>query len=146
MRRPFLRGSSLAALLLVSAACAPPQPSPQAPGPNAGTGTRVVTEEQIQRSGASTAWQALQYPVHSYPFDDTGQVGHRGQSSMLLPDRPRILLDGVDLTEFGVLMQIPASDLYSIKVLEGTDATTFYGTNAGSGVILIVTKNSLAHD
>ena len=146
MRAPPLRGSPLAALLLVGAACAHPQPSRQAHRPHAGAGATVVQEEQIQRSGASTAWQALQYTVHFYRFDDTGQVRHRGQSSMLLPDRPRILLDGVDLTEFGVLMQIPASDLYSIKVLEGTDATTFYGTNAGSGVILIVTKNSLAHD
>ena len=146
MRSPCLRGSSLAAALLMSAACAHPQPSQQAPSPHAGAGTRVVTEEEIQRSGATTAWQALQYTVPFYRFDETGQVRHRGQSSILLRDQPRILLDGVDLTEFGVLMQIPASDLYSIKVLEGTDATTYYGTNAGSGVILIATKNSMAHD
>jgi outer membrane cobalamin receptor len=142
MRSPFLRGSSLAAAILVSTACAHPQPSQQAPGPKAGAGTRVVTEEQIQRSGATTAWEALQYTIPFYRFDDTGQAHHRGQSSILLPDRPRILLDGVDLMEFGVLMHIPASDISSIKVLEGTDATTFYGTNAGSGVILIATKNS----
>lgn len=145
MRSLFLCRSSLAAALLASGACAHPQPSQQVPGPSFGSGTRVVTEQQIQRSGATTAWQALQYTVPFYRFEDTGQVSHRGQSSILLTDQPRILLDGVDLTEFGVLMQIPASDLYSIKVLEGTDATTYYGTNAGSGVILIATKNSLAH-
>ena len=72
-------------------------------------------------------------------------MGNRGQSSILPNDHPRILLDGVDLTEFGVLMQIAASDLHSIKVLDGKDATTYYGTNAGSGVILITTKNSMPH-
>ena len=141
MRCPSLRGSSFAAVLLGSAACAHPQPSEQAPSPNAGT--RVVTEQQIQRCAASTAWEALQCAIPFYRFESTGRVRHRGQSSILLVDQPRILLDGVDLTEFGVLMQMPASDLYSIKVLEGTDATTYYGTNAGSGVILIATKHSL---
>jgi outer membrane cobalamin receptor len=143
MRSPLLRVSSLAAAILVSAACAHPKASEQAPAPSAGTSTRLVTEEQIQRSGASTAWEALQYTVPFYRFDYTGRVGHRGQSSIVLTDQPRILLDGVDLTEFGVLMQMPATDLYSIKVLEGTDATTYYGTNAGSGVILIATKHSI---
>ena len=140
MRSSFVRCSPLAAAIFLTAACAHPQSSQQAPAPAPNTDTRIVTQEEIQRSGATTAWQALEYTVPFYSFDYTGRVRHRGQSSILLSDQPRILLDGVDLTEFGVLMQIPATDLSSIKVLGGHEATTFYGTNAGSGVILIATK------
>lgn len=141
MRSSFVRCSSLTAAIFLTAACAHPQPSQQAATPKPSASTQIVTQEEIERSGATTAWQALEYTVPFYSFDYTGRVRHRGQSSILLADQPRILLDGVDLTEFGVLMQIPATDLHSIKVLAGHEATTYYGTNAGSGVILIATKN-----
>ena len=38
-----------------------------------------------------------------------------------------------------MLRMIPANNLYSIQVLTGPDATTYYGTSAVAGVILIET-------
>jgi outer membrane receptor protein involved in Fe transport len=109
-------------------------------------GTRFITAEQIQASGAKTAWEALRLTVPLYKFRDAnrgtpGRIDSRGRSSVLLADQPRVLLDGTDLTEFGVLGQMPATDLESIEVLSGIEATTRYGTNATKGVIILRTKS-----
>lgn len=105
----------------------------------------LVTAEQIAASGATTAWEALRRTVTSYTFRESGNgtplhISHRGRSSMNLSDRPIVLLDGVQLTEIRILEQIPATDLYSIEVLSGISATTYYGTNANNGVISIRTR------
>jgi len=38
-----------------------------------------------------------------------------------------------------VLDGMPAGDIAAIVVLSGLDGTTYYGTNAGNGVVLIFT-------
>jgi outer membrane cobalamin receptor len=106
---------------------------------------QVVSEEQIAKSGARTAWDALRLTVHNITFNETGRgqpsrITRRGRSSMLLDDGPRILVDGVALTDYTVLARMPATDLLSIEVLSAMDATTLYGTNYSGGVIRIHTK------
>jgi outer membrane cobalamin receptor len=39
------------------------------------------------------------------------------------------------------LIQVPATTLASIEILGSIDGTTYYGSNAVGGVILIHTKN-----
>src|SRR5713101_6155631 len=106
---------------------------------------QVVTEEAIAKSGARTAWEALRFTVHNINFYETGRgqptaITRRGRSSMVLDDGPRILVDGVALTDYTVLARMPASDLLSIEVLSPMDATTLYGTNYVGGVIRIHTR------
>jgi outer membrane cobalamin receptor len=140
MRSSFLSSAVLSGVFLAAVGCGR-LPANEAASPNAHPNARYISQEQIARSGATSAWQALQYTVPFYRFDLNGTIRHRGQASILLHDRPKVLLDGIDLTEFGVLMNLPATDLSSIEVLGGTDATTYYGTNSASGVILIHTIN-----
>src|SRR5207248_822037 len=69
---------------------------------------QTITEEQIAKSGARTAWDALRLTVHNVTFNETGRgqptrITRRGRSSMLLDDGPRILVDGVALTDYTVL-------------------------------------------
>lgn len=106
----------------------------------------VITEEQISRSGTSNAWDALKklVPQLVYGEKKSGQpskLERRGPSSFLLNDAPLVFLDGVRLPDFRTLEQISAASIESIEVLNGIDGTTYYGTNAVSGVILIRTKN-----
>jgi len=106
---------------------------------------QVVTEEQIAKSGARTVWEVLQLTVHNITFNETGRgqptrITRRGRSSVVLDDGPRILMDGVALTDYTVLARMPASDLQSIEVLGANEATTLYGTNHSGGVIRIHTK------
>jgi outer membrane cobalamin receptor len=108
-------------------------------------GNRIITQVIITRSGAKTAWDALQRTVPFFEFredsrGDPSRIDHRGRSSIVLSDQPMILVDGVELTDFKVLGGMPASDLLKIEVLSGIDATTRYGTNATKGVIRIWTR------
>lgn len=108
-------------------------------------GGRIITQVVITRSGARTAWDALQRTVPFYAFRENSRGGpsridHRGRSSIVLRDQPLVLVDGVELTDFSVLGVMPASDLFEIEVLSGIDATTRYGTNATKGVIRITTR------
>ena len=50
-------------------------------------------------------------------------------------------MDDADLSDFHSLNQVPASTLLSIEILNGIEGTSYYGSNAVSGVILFKTKN-----
>jgi outer membrane cobalamin receptor len=132
---------SLATVLL--AGCI--HPRPMRSGDNQGERT-VLTEEQIARCGASTAWDVLKRlaPQFSFGEDRNGQprrLERRGRSSILLNDAPLVFVDGTEMSDFRSLIQIAASTLESIEILGAIDGTTYYGSNAVSGVILIHTKN-----
>jgi outer membrane receptor protein involved in Fe transport len=73
----------------------------------------------------------------------------RGQSSLLLGNEPLIVVDGVRLytapNNAGVAApsrndDINISDIESIELVKGPEATLRYGTGAANGVISIVTK------
>jgi outer membrane cobalamin receptor len=75
--------------------------------------------------------------------DRNGQPAHlrwRGRSSVYLDDAPVVVLDGVRVADWKVLAQIPAGEIEFINILTGIEGTTYYGTNAVSGVIEIRTK------
>ena len=146
MLRPLRRFRSLSVplvLLTILPECHGAKPR-TASEPPAGF---VVTTEQIQRSGARTVWEALQLNVPLVSFRGTTQSGsgenlrirRRGRSSLLLNDDPRVFIDQVRITDLSVLDGMPASDIAAIVVLSGLDGTTYYGTNAGNGVVLIFT-------
>lgn|SRR5690349_13915454 len=106
----------------------------------------VLTEAQIARCGASNAWDVLKRlaPQFSFGEDRDGQprrLERRGRSSMVLSDAPLVFVDGTEMADFKSLIQIPANTLASIEILGAIDGTTYYGSNAESGVILLHTKN-----
>ncbi len=105
----------------------------------------VITEAMIARSGGQTAWEVLrrEAPQLSFRENRNGQptgMQRRGRSSILLNDTPMVLIDGVRNQDIRSLQQIPASMLLSIEVLTGIEGTTYYGTDAVGGVIVIKTK------
>src|SRR4051812_19015121 len=82
----------------------------------------MITEAQIERSGARTAWDALKRlaPQFSFRENRNGQpatLERRGRSSILLSDAPLVFVDGAELADFRSLNQIPASTLFSIEIL-----------------------------
>jgi len=105
----------------------------------------LITEEMIARSGGQTAWEVLkkEAPQLTYGERRDGRptkLERRGPSSFVLNDAPLIFVDGVQLVDFQRLQTLPASALHSIEILNGLDGTTYYGSNAVSGVILITTR------
>lgn len=120
------------------------KPRPAVPNLDAGT---VITDEQISETGARTMWEALQRTVKYTRFQESGsgspeRIRRRGSSSIVLSDDMPIFIDQVRVNEIKVLATLPARDIERIQVLNGVYATTYYGTNAGDGVILIRTREA----
>ena len=109
-------------------------------------GTFLITAEQIEKSGAQTAWQALKRgaPMLTLQEDRNGRpqsMGRRGRSSFLLDEAPLVMLDGVRVPDFHALDAIDAQSILTILIYDGVEGTTYYGTDAVSGVIVIKTKD-----
>ena len=138
-RSPILASS----LMVVAGSCKSFHPGPVVP---ADASDRIlITEAMIARSGGQTAWEVLrrEVPQISYGENRNGQatgMERRGRSSILLKDPPMLFIDGVRIQEMVTLQQLPASTLLSIEVLTGSEGTTYYGTDAVGGVILVRTK------
>ncbi len=64
----------------------------------------------------------------------------RGPASIYLDDQVRLMVDNVRVYDVQVLDQIPASDIVTIEVLSGLDATTRYGGASTAGLIIIHTR------
>lgn len=133
-----------ASWVVLSLACGPAvQRSQTADVP---AGTVVITAEQIEKSGARTAWQALKQhaPMLQTTEDRNGHptsLGRRGRASFYLHEAPVVLVDGVRITDFQSLEDIAAQTILAIYIYDGIEGTTQYGTNSVSGVILIKTKD-----
>jgi outer membrane cobalamin receptor len=132
-----------ASLVLVLLGCGPARH-----GTNtlAAPGTFLITAEQIARTGAQNAWQVLQQsaPMLMAQNDKDGRPGkltRRGRSSLVLDDSPIVLVDGVRVPDFRTLDSVSAETIKAIYIMDGVNGTTYYGTNSGSGVILIKTKD-----
>lgn len=117
---------------------------PRAQEPDAGAG-RIISSETIAKSGARTMWDALVLNVKHTSFGHDGSgaatgASKRGASSISFQDRVAIFLDHQRIYNIELLQQMPARSIDRIQVLSGLDGTTYYGTNAGDGVIRIITK------
>jgi len=117
------------------------KPRAATPARNVG---HLITHEEIERSGARTMWEALSKTVRYARFQESGtgtpeRIRRRGSSSIVLTEDMPIYIDQVRVSEVRVLASLPARDIDHIQVLNGLDATTYFGTNAGDGVILITT-------
>jgi outer membrane cobalamin receptor len=98
----------------------------------AAPGTFLITAEEIEKSGARAAWQVLKQraPMLSMQEDRNGRLqstGRRGRSSFVL--------DGVRVADFDALDTIEAQSISTILIYDGVEGTTYYGTDAVSGLI-----------
>lgn len=125
---------------------------PPAGQPTRGTGGRIVTRAEIERSGARSAWDALRVTLPGLSLRESRigtplGIGRHGRASIYLSSEPLVIVDFVRVTDIRLLRDIGADDVMSIELLNGIDATTYHGTNAGSGVILVRTRGTfLPHD
>ncbi len=108
---------------------------------------RIITEAQIADSEAKTMWEALRRTVRYARFQESGtgspeRIRRRGASSLVLNEDMPIYIDRVRVVDVRILASLPAHDIERIQVLNGVQATTRYGTNAGDGVILIRTRGA----
>jgi outer membrane cobalamin receptor len=128
--------------LLATAACAPPRATVDPDAPRG----EVVTSEQIAATGAGNVWDVLRRTVRSLSYM-TGTDGRpmairrRGRSSIQTDDQVLVVIDHVRLDDIRLLYSMPPATVERIEVLSGIEATTYFGVNAGDGVIHIITKS-----
>lgn len=111
-------------------------------------GSRLISYDQIHRARATNAWDLLREVGTNMRFAESpmGQPVSlrttRGRSSLVLreADVPLLIVDGVRMTDPFYLRDIPTSILSSIRLLSGIDGATYYGLNAGAGVIVVTTR------
>lgn len=104
--------------------------------------TKVIDTEQIERLGANTALEAIEYAIPGIEYS----TNHGLKANIHgLTNYGLILIDGQKTTKdrFGNpnLIRIQASDIERIEVLNGA-ASVLYGSDALSSVINIITKKN----
>src|SRR5437762_11955205 len=99
----------------------------------------LITQEAIAASGAKTAWDALKRTVpYVHLRENRGRparITRRGPASIYLDDQVRLMVDNVRVYDVQLLDQIPASDIATIELLSGLEATTRYGATPTAGLI-----------
>jgi outer membrane cobalamin receptor len=108
----------------------------------------MITAEAIEQSGARNAWEVLErgeagvVARDDYNGQPTQLRSRRGKSSILLKnsDRPIVVVDGARYGRIDVLREIPANSIALIRILNGIEATSALGTNAGGGAVFVYLK------
>jgi hypothetical protein len=123
------RWLTISAVVLASA-CAGPRPA---------TGlsydSSVITEEEIENSGAVTAYDAIK-KVHANFLSYRGPTTLNQTSS----PEPTVYLDGQLFGLIGILKTIPSAQVAEIRLYRAWEATTRFGNGNMGGVIAITTR------
>jgi len=139
----IVRLAALGALAI--GGCRPVPGATHATPPLAGRET-VITEAEIAKMGARTAWDVvrLRAPRLTAGQDASGRVsGVRIQEprSVMADETPLLVVDGAQVGDITYLTEIEAADVHSIRILDGEVATQLYGIQAASGAIVVETKH-----
>lgn len=120
------------------------------PNPRTSGGAMTITEAEIARSGATTAWEVLKTSARRYTYmeDRLGRPlrisAQRGVSSIALndADAPLVVIDGARVTDVIALAELSAGAIASVEIFSGLRGTGSQGTNASAGVIYIHTRDA----
>lgn len=115
-------------LLLAALSCAHPATT-------AGSNRKLITEDEILSTNATTAYDVIARLRAEY-------LRNRGPTSLLLPSRaePVVFLNEQLYGSLDVLKQVRSSDLAEIRFYDGPDATTKFGSQYSGGVIQLVIR------
>jgi hypothetical protein len=124
-------GLAMGLVVLVMAGCASSQ------GGGAVSTHEILTAEEISRTTALTAYEAIQ--VRRPAFLAGAQ--QRGLRDADQPDtRPVVYVNGVFYGEVESLREIPVREIKDIRFVEANDATRVLGSAHAGGVIIVTTK------
>ena len=130
----MLRFSSkflILATLAAFAACTTAGGSSRSDARPASVPSSVLTEAEITRAGAGTAYEAVERLRPWYMF----RTRARGASCDLA-----VYVDGVRLGGLSALHGIPSTSVWQIRFLGGFDATTRFGNGHCAGAMVVVTR------
>lgn len=132
---------SLVLVAVASGCSTAPGADGTTPNPREG---QILTREQIARSGARDAWEAvqrggtrlnIQYTREGSP----ARVTHRGVDSFELNAQVLLVVDGAHMASLSRLREIRAENVDYIQVLPARVGVVKYGTAGGNGVVVVRT-------
>lgn len=97
---------------------------------------QVITEDQIEASRATTAYEVIQ-KVHA------NFLSYRGETSLNRSTShpfPTVYVDGQEYGPISSLANLSASQIATIRLYRSWEATTKFGTGNMGGVIAITTR------
>ena len=97
---------------------------------------QIITEDEIDASGASTALEVIQRLR-------VGFLTYRGETSFdksKSEPYPDVYVDGVEYGGISTLRNIPALEVSTIRLYRSWEATTTFGSGHMGGVIAITTR------
>lgn len=132
MRRSVIRRLALSAMVLLAGAGA----CTHAPPPNESPSSDVILADEIERSHAVNAYEAVAKLRRNFLTD-------RGPTSIVdesAPRVPNVYVDGMHYGPLASLHNIPAQDIASIRLYRAAEAQYKYGGDNRAGVIEVTTK------
>jgi len=119
------------AALLVFAACGPTKSGRAAP-----QNRNLITADEIAKSNASNAYEAVERLRPSF-FQTRGSQSIQNTA----PPTPMIYVDGMRYGTVQSLMSLPTISIISIQYMNALDATQRFGIGNDGGAILVTTKH-----
>lgn len=119
-------------MLFLGLGCAAP-----ATRSRAGADPQIITEEEVEASRAATAFEVIQKLRANF-------LSYRGETSVINRNSqpyPTVYLDGQQYGPIGILRNIPASQVSTIRLYRSWEATTKFGTGNMGGVIAVTTRH-----
>ena len=140
--KTFRHLASLLAISMSVGACATaPGADGATPNPREG---QILTRDQIARSGARDAWEAIQRGGTKLNIQYTregspARVTHRGVDSFEINAQVLLVVDGAHMGSLARLREIRAENVDYIQVLPARVGVVKYGTAGGNGVVVVRT-------
>ena len=104
----------------------------------------TVRAEDLEKVPAGSAASALQGKVAGVSVTNLGRPGQgatillRGGANFYGSQAPLVIMDGIFIE--GGLADINVDDIASFEIVKGASASSLYGSRAGNGVIVIISK------
>lgn len=119
------------AALLAIAACGPTKPGRAAP-----QSRYLITADEIAKSNASNAYEAVERLRPAF-FQTRGSQSIQNTA----PPTPMVYVDGMKYGTVQSLMTLPAVTIISIQYMNALDATQRFGIGNDGGAIVVTTKH-----
>jgi outer membrane cobalamin receptor len=104
-------------------------------GSTPGRQRNVISQQEIAESNMTTAYEIVESLRPEY-LRSRGTASMRSQT----PETAVVYIDGVRAGGLDALRQVSRDLLQEIRFLNGSDATTMYGTGHGGGAIQVITR------
>ena len=148
MKRSRIRAKSatVLALAVLTAGCSLRSASPPDRPDDMLPGGKVITREDIARTGASNAWEAIER-ANTHLVIDHGRAGipskvsYRGADSLVSDREILLVVDGNTVKNVEEeLRSIRAEAILYIQILTGREAALRWGSESANGVIVVDTS------